>query len=106
MFPGHDPQAAEPIPAAAKAEILAMLESGELFRYTAASESPVSRFEAEFAAYLGVPFALAVNSCSSALFLALRALDLKPGARVLIPAFTFAAVFALGFVAKVWLLAH
>jgi dTDP-4-amino-4,6-dideoxygalactose transaminase len=41
---------------------------------------------------MGVPYALAVNSCSSALFLSLRALGLEPGSKVLVPAFTFAAV--------------
>jgi dTDP-4-amino-4,6-dideoxygalactose transaminase len=41
---------------------------------------------------MGVKYALAVSSCSAAIFLGLRALDLAPGARVLIPAFTFAAV--------------
>ncbi len=87
-----DVPSAEPIPPAAQAEILAMLASGDLFRYTAAANSPVSRLETEFAELLGYPFALAVNSCSSAIFLALKALGLEAGARVLIPAFTFAAV--------------
>ena len=41
---------------------------------------------------MGVRYALAVSSCSAALFLALKALNLPRGARVLIPAFTFAAV--------------
>jgi len=41
---------------------------------------------------MGSHYALAVSSCSSALFLALKALELPRGARVLIPAFTFAAV--------------
>ncbi len=83
---------AEPIPEAARAEIDRLLASGDLFRYTAAEGAPVARLEAEFAEHMGVRYALAVSSCSAALFLALRALDLKPGARVLIPAFTFAAV--------------
>lgn len=87
-----DVYAAEPIPAAAQAEIMALLESGDLFRYTSASESPVAKLEREFAAFVGAPFALAVNSCSSALFLSMRALALDEGAKVLIPAFTFAAV--------------
>ena len=83
---------AEPIPEAARAEIDRLLASGDLFRYTAPEGAPVARLEAEFAEHMGVRYALAVSSCSAALFLALRALDLKPGARVLIPAFTFAAV--------------
>lgn len=83
---------AEPIPDAVRSEIDALLATGDLFRYGPASSSPVAEFESEFAEFLGVPYALAVNSCSSALFLSLKALGIEPGAKVLIPAFTFAAV--------------
>ena len=41
---------------------------------------------------MGSRYALAVSSCSAALFLSLKALGLPRDARVLIPAFTFAAV--------------
>ena len=87
-----DVYAAEAIPDAALVAIEAMLGSGDLFRYTAAKDAPVALLEAEFAALLGAKYALAVASCSAALFLSLKALDLPRGARVLIPAFTFAAV--------------
>jgi len=83
---------AEPIPAAARAEIDRMLSSGDLFRYTAPCDAPVALLEQEFAELLGSRYALAVSSCSAALFLSLKALDLPRGAKVLIPAFTFAAV--------------
>lgn len=83
---------AEPIPAAARDEIDRLLASGDLFRYTAPEDAPVALLEQEFAEALGVKYALAVSSCSSALFLSLKALGLAPGARVLLPAFTFAAV--------------
>jgi dTDP-4-amino-4,6-dideoxygalactose transaminase len=83
---------AEPIPEAARAEIDRLLSSGDLFRYTAPSDAPVALLEAEFAELLGARYALAVSSCSAALFLSLKALDLPAGAKVLIPAFTFAAV--------------
>jgi perosamine synthetase len=83
---------AEPIPDAARAEIDRLLTSGDLFRYTAPADAPVALLETEFANLLGARYALAVSSCSAALFLALKALDLPRGARVLIPAFTFAAV--------------
>lgn len=83
---------AEPIPEAARAEIDRLLTSGDLFRYTAPENAPVALLEAEFAALLGSRYALAVSSCSAALFLSLKALDLPRGAKVLIPAFTFAAV--------------
>ncbi len=87
-----DTYQAEPIPEAAKAEIERLLASGDLFRYTAPSDAPVALLEKEFAEHIGARYALAVSSCSAALFLALKALDLPRDARVLIPAFTFAAV--------------
>ena len=83
---------AESIPEAARAEIDRLLISGDLFRYTAPADAPVALLEAEFAELLGARYALAVSSCSAALFLSLKALDLPRGAKVLIPAFTFAAV--------------
>ena len=83
---------AEPIPAAAREEIERLLTSGDLFRYTAPENAPVSLLEREFAAMMGAKYALAVSSCSAALFLSLKALNLPRDARVLIPGFTFAAV--------------
>ena len=83
---------AEPIPEAARSEIERLLSTGDLFRYTAPEGAPVALLEAEFAELMGARYALAVASCSAALFLSLKALDLPRGARVLIPAFTFAAV--------------
>ncbi|MCW1954524.1 MAG: aminotransferase class I/II-fold pyridoxal phosphate-dependent enzyme [Roseobacter sp.] len=85
----HD---ADPIPEAARAAIDALLASGDLFRYTAVQDAPVALLERDFAALLGARYALAVSSCSAALFLALKALGLPRDARVLIPGFTFAAV--------------
>jgi len=83
---------AEPIPEAARAEIERLLQSGDLFRYTAPKDAPVTLLEREFADFMGARYAVCVSSCSAALFLSLKALDLPRGARVLIPAFTFAAV--------------
>ncbi|AHD00424.1 DegT/DnrJ/EryC1/StrS family aminotransferase [Leisingera methylohalidivorans] len=85
----HD---AEPIPAAAREAIEALMQSGDLFRYTAPENAPVTLLEQEYADLLGSKYALAVSSCSAALFLSLKALSLPRDARVLIPAFTFAAV--------------
>ena len=62
---------AEPIPEAARAEIERLLTSGDLFRYTAPEGAPVALLEAEFAEMMGSRYALAVSSCSAALFLAL-----------------------------------
>jgi dTDP-4-amino-4,6-dideoxygalactose transaminase len=92
MTQAPDVHQAEPIPAAAREAIEALLQSGDLFRYTAPQDAPVALLEAEFAAMMGSKFALAVSSCSAALFLSLKALDLPRDARVLIPAFTFGAV--------------
>ena len=83
---------AEPIPESARAEIDRLLQSGDLFRYTAPEDAPVALLEEEFAAMMGTKYALAVSSCSAALFLSLKALGLPRDARVLIPGFTFAAV--------------
>ena len=83
---------AEPIPPSARDEIERLLQSGDLFRYTAPENAPVSLLEEEFAQMMGVKYALAVSSCSAALFLSLKALGLPRDARVLIPGFTFAAV--------------
>jgi dTDP-4-amino-4,6-dideoxygalactose transaminase len=83
---------AESIPQSARAEVERLLATGDLFRYTAPENAPVALLERDFAAFLGSRYALAVSSCSAALFLAMKALDLPRGARVLIPAFTFAAV--------------
>ncbi|SNR25914.1 DegT/DnrJ/EryC1/StrS family aminotransferase [Puniceibacterium sediminis] len=92
MTPIPDMHDAEPIPEEARAEIDRLLRSGDLFRYHAPADAPVSLLEAEFAAQLGSKYALAVSSCSAALFIALKALDLPRDAKVLIPGFTFAAV--------------
>lgn len=53
-----------------------------------------ARFEAAAAATLGVPHTLLVNSGSSALLLALAALDLPRGSEVITPALTFGTTVA------------
>lgn len=51
----------------------------------------VQRFEQEFARVVGAPLAIAVNSCTAALQLALEALDIGPGDEVITTTLTFAA---------------
>lgn len=51
----------------------------------------VKEFEEEFRKYVGVKKAIAVNSCTSALFISLAALGIKKGDEVIIPTLTFAA---------------
>ena len=91
-MPLPDLHQAEAIPTAAQDDLNRILQNGDLFRYTAASDAPVTLLEQEFARMMGCSYALAVSSCSAALFLSLKALNLLAEARVLIPGFTFAAV--------------
>jgi len=51
----------------------------------------VRGFEEEFAKYVGTKYAVAVNSCTAALHLAMRALSIGPGDEVIVPDLTFAA---------------
>lgn len=54
----------------------------------------VKEFEQTFAHYCDAPYAVAVNSCSAALEIALQILALKPGDEVIVPAETFIATGA------------
>jgi len=67
-------------------EVVASLKSGWL-----TTGPRVRRFEEEFARAVGGAHAVAVNSCTAALHLAVEALGLKAGEAVLVPAMTFAA---------------
>lgn len=49
-------------------------------------------FERAIGDYLGVPYAVAVNSGTSALHLAIKLLNLPPDAEVILPSFAFAAL--------------
>lgn len=49
------------------------------------------KFEKEFAKYVDTKYAVAVNSCTSGLFLSLKALGIGEGDEVIVPSFTFAA---------------
>ena len=55
------------------------------------------RFEEEFSRYIGCSQAVAVNSGTAALHLALKAVDLKAGDEVIIPTTTFTATGELGY---------
>src|SRR5476649_224494 len=50
-----------------------------------------AQFETEFREYTGAPFALALNSCTAALHLALAALEIGPGDEVITTPLTFCA---------------
>ncbi|MGO8704206.1 MAG: DegT/DnrJ/EryC1/StrS family aminotransferase [Candidatus Brocadiia bacterium] len=65
-----------------------------LFRYYGPGPSKVAQAEKLFAKFIGVPHALAVNSCTSALVAAFRALGIGMGDEVIVPAYTFFATAA------------
>jgi dTDP-4-amino-4,6-dideoxygalactose transaminase len=67
-------------------EVVATLKSGWL-----TTGPRTKQFERDFAAYIGRKHALALNSCTAALHLALEAIGLRPGEGVLVPTLTFAA---------------
>ena len=84
----------KPVPESGITAAVEAMQEGVTFRYGPAEPagSHVSRFERDFAAYLGVKHAIGVNSCGSAMFVALRIAGVQPGDRVLQNAFTFTAV--------------
>lgn len=97
MLPTHltlDLSQQEPIPPAGVEAALALMQSGKLHRYgeTGGVPSEVSSLEAEFAQQLGTRYAVAMNSCGSTMFVALRAAGVKPGDAVLCNGFTLAPV--------------
>ncbi len=68
------------------AEVVDCLRSGWLTTGPRAKQ-----FEEDFSRYMGHRHAVAVNSCTAALHLALEAIGLKAGQRVVVPTMTFAA---------------
>lgn len=69
-----------------KKAVLEVLESRWL------TGGPLARkFEKLFANYIGTDYAVSVNSCTAALHLAMRALNIGPGDEVIVPVLTFAA---------------
>lgn len=78
-------------------EIMDVLETGILMRYGFDKERKgvykVREFEQAFAKYCGTEYALGVTSGSTALQIALTAMDVGPGDDVLVPAFTFLATY-------------
>lgn len=67
-------------------EVVACLRSGWL-----TTGQRCKQFEAELAEFVGARYAVALNSCTAALHLAVEALGLRPGQAVLVPTMTFAA---------------
>lgn len=78
-------------------EVMDVLETGVLMRYGFDQERKgiykVRQFEEEFVRYMGASHALGVTSGSTALKIALAAMDICPGDEVIVPAFTFIATY-------------
>ncbi|MDJ0978691.1 MAG: DegT/DnrJ/EryC1/StrS family aminotransferase [Erythrobacter sp.] len=100
----------EPNPALSTASLWPRHESDEIEAVTKVLESGKVNalvhgtqnraFEAEFASYIGTPFAIAVSNGTVSIELALRALGIGPGDEVIVPARSFfattSAVVAVG----------
>ena len=78
-------------------EVMDVMETGILMRYNFDEQRQgvfkVRQFEQEFAAYCGASHALGVTSGSTALKVALAAMDICPGDEIIVPAFTFLATY-------------
>ncbi|MDZ4164232.1 MAG: DegT/DnrJ/EryC1/StrS family aminotransferase [Smithellaceae bacterium] len=78
-------------------EVMEVMETGVLMRYGFDKERrgvyKVREFEESFARYCNARYALAVSSGSTALKVALTAMDIGPGDEVIVSAFTFLATY-------------
>ncbi len=91
---GKDLSTPEPIPEEAIERAVTLMRSGRLHRYgeQGAGYPAPSLLEQEYAAYVGSKYCVAVSSCGAAMFIALKALGVKAGDKVLTSTFTLAPV--------------
>ena len=84
----------ESLPAEAIERANELLQSGRLHRYNNAfgEESDVALLEREFADYVGSKYCVALSSCGSSLYVALKCAGVTSGDLVLSNAFTLAPV--------------
>ena len=66
-----------------------LIESQQLSRLNRLDKSFTTQFEGDFAKYLGVKHALAVNSGSAALQAAVAACNIGPGDEIICTAFSY-----------------
>jgi len=66
--------------------VIEVLESGDLIQ-----GKNVALFEALISSFTKIEHCAVVSSCTAALHLSLKALGIKPGDTVIVPAFTFTA---------------
>lgn len=78
-----------------KKALMEVIETGYLFRYGDKSDpkflAKVWQLEQEVSKYLGIPYTVAVNSGTMALWIALGAVGIGPGDEVIVPGYTFIA---------------
>ena len=85
----------DPTPAEGIAEAVALMETGMMYRYTptSAEDSVVSLCEQEIGEYTGHDYVVALNSCGSTLFLAMKCAGVKPGDKVILKTNYFHAYY-------------
>ena len=90
----HDFQVTTLIPEEGISKAVEVMKTGKLYRYNCSlpEESEVSILEKEFSEKVEAKYSVAVNSCGSAMYIALLCAGVQPGDKVLTPAFTFTAV--------------
>lgn len=95
-----------PIPSKGIENAVKLMKNGMLYRYghidddinfdgddsPHAEHSEVSKLELSLGEYTGHKYVIAVNSCGSAMFIALKAMGIQPNDKVFTNAFTFTAV--------------
>lgn len=84
----------DPVPEAGIERAVEIMRGGGMFRFDNPDgvEDEVSKAEVEIAEYMDFKYSVAMNSCGSCIFLALKAIGVQPGDKVLSNAFTFTAV--------------
>ncbi|MFN0159835.1 MAG: DegT/DnrJ/EryC1/StrS family aminotransferase [Burkholderiales bacterium] len=91
---GKDLSTSEPIPEEAIERAVALMRTGRLHRYGEQGEGypEPSLLEQDYAGYVGSKYCVAVSSCGAAMFIALKALGVKAGDKVLTSTFTLSPV--------------
>jgi dTDP-4-amino-4,6-dideoxygalactose transaminase len=91
---GKDLSTPDPIPEDAIERAVELMRSGRLHRYgeQGTGYPETSLLEQDYAAYVGSKYCVAVSSCGAAMFIALKALGVKAGDKVLTSSFTLAPV--------------
>lgn len=91
---GKDLSTPEPISEEAIERAVALMRSGRLHRYGEQGTGfpEPSLLEQDYASYVGSKYCVAVSSCGAAMFIALKAMGVKSGDKVLTSTFTLAPV--------------